>query len=220
MNEGSQLLESLKDTWERLLVVLPEVLMAFGLLFAGWLVAKLIRRLAIRLFRLVRLDALAERTGLEDFLIQGGVKQTTVTLLAGGLYWVVLLGVFVAVLDGLGVEGAGLFLTRLANYVPNIALAVVILAFGTLLARVVGTLVYTYLNNIGTPAAEPIGAIARYALLVFVVFMAAEQLAIKYEVLASAFQIAFAAVCFGLALAFGLGGRRWAADLITRYTRK
>ncbi len=56
-------------------------------------------------------------------------------------------------------------------------------------------LVFSYLSNIGSAAAAPIGALARYALLVFVVFMAAEQLAIRTEVLVSAFQIAFAALC-------------------------
>jgi hypothetical protein len=50
--------------------------------------------------------------------------------------------------------------------------------------------------------------------------MAAEQLAIQSQVLVSAFQIAFAALCLALALAFGLGGRDWAASVIDRYTRR
>ena len=95
-----------------------------------------------------------------------------------------------------------------------------ILVFGSLLARIGGALVFSYLSNIGTPAAGPVAALARYALLAFVVFMAAEQLAIRSEVLVSGFQIAFAAVCLAAALAFGLGGREWAAQVIARYTRK
>jgi len=55
---------------------------------------------------------------------------------------------------------------------------------------------------------------------VFMLFMAAEQLAIRTEVLVSAFQIAFAALCLAAALAFGLGGREWAKQVIFRYTRK
>jgi hypothetical protein len=80
--------------------------------------------------------------------------------------------------------------------------------------------VFSYLNNIGSTAAEPIAAIARFALLAFVIFMAAEQLAIGSQVLVSAFQIAFAALCLALALAFGLGGKDWAASMIDRYTRR
>ena len=81
-------------------------------------------------------------------------------------------------------------------------LAVGILVFGSLLARVAGAVVATYLNNIGSGAAEPIGALARFALLAFVLFTAAEQLAIESRILVSAFQIAFGALCFALAIAF------------------
>ncbi len=220
MVESSVLIRSLRDTWARILDALPDLALAFVLLVTGWLVAKLARRITIRVLRQLRVDDLAERAGFDDFLIQGGVRMTTVTLLAGTVYWLILAGVFVALLDALGVRTAGELLARMVHFVPNLVLAVGILVFGSLLSRVVGGLVYSYLSNIGSAGAEPIGALARYALLVFVVFMAAEQLAIRSEVLVSAFQIAFAAVCLAAALAFGLGGRDWAAEVISRYTRK
>lgn len=220
MFESSVLIRSLRDTGTRLLDTLPDVGLAIVLLLAGWLVAKLARRVTIRLLRRLRVDELAERAGFEDFLIQGGVRMTTVTLAGHAVYWMILAGVFVALLDALGVRTAGELFARMVHFVPNLVLAVGILVFGSLLARVVGGLVFGYLSNIGSAGAEPIGALARYALLVFAVFMAAEQLAIRSEVLVSAFQIAFAAVCLAGALAFGLGGREWAAGVIARYTRR
>ncbi|MDP1568728.1 MAG: hypothetical protein Q8L86_01890 [Vicinamibacterales bacterium] len=220
MTESSVLIRSLGDTWARIVEALPDLGLALVLLVAGWLLAKLVRRGLIRALRGVRADELAERAGVEDFLIQGGVKVTAVTLLANTVYWLILAGVFIALLDALGLRTAGELLTRMVHFVPNLVLAVGILVFGSLLARVVGGLVYSYLSNIGSAGAEPIGALARYALLVFVIFMAAEQLAIRSEVLVSAFQIAFAAVCLAAALAFGLGGREWAAQVINRLTKR
>ena len=220
MFQSSSLLASLERQWSAFTAALPEVLLAVVLLFAGWLLAKLVRRLAIRLLRAIRFDVLSERAGIEDFLVQGGVRFTTVTLLGSALYWMILLGIFVALLDSLGVRAAGDLFARMVNYLPNVLLAVGILVFGSLLARILGGVVYTYLNNIGSSAAEPIGAVARLAVLAFVLFMAAEQLAIQSQVLVSAFQIAFAALCFALALAFGLGGREWAASVMNRYIRR
>lgn len=220
MTDSSGLLASLERQWNAFVAALPDVVLAFVLLIAGWLVAKLVRRVAVRVFRAIRLDVLAERAGIEDFLLQGGVKFTTVTLLANAIYWMILLGIFVALLDALGVKAAGALFTRMVNYLPNVLLAVGILVFGSLLARIVGGMVNTYLNNIGSTAAEPISALARFALLAFVLFTAAEQLAIESQVLVSAFQIAFSALCLALALAFGLGGRDWAASVIDRYTRR
>lgn len=220
MIESSTLVESLQRTGQAILAMLPDLLLALILLIAGWLVAKLVRRLVVRLLRGLRVDDLAERAGFEDFLVQGGVQVTTVTLLGNTVYWLILAGVFVALLDALGMRSAGALLERMVLFVPNLVLAIGILVFGSLLARVLGALVYSYLSNIGSSAAEPIAALARYALLVFVLFMAAEQLAIRSEVLVSAFQIAFAALCFAAALAFGLGGRAWAARLIDRHMKK
>ena len=217
---SSTLLASLRDSWNEMLTVVPDLLLALGLLVVGWLVARSLRKLSVRVLRLLKVDEFAERSGFEDFLVRGGVEMTAVTLVSSAVYWLVLLGVFLALLDALGLQAARLLLERIAGFVPNLIVAVGILVFGSLLARIGGALVFSYLSNIGTPAAGPVAALARYALLAFVVFMAAEQLAVRSEVLISGFQIAFAAVCLAAALAFGLGGREWAAQVIARYTRK
>lgn len=220
MFDSSILLRSLRHTAGQTWAVLPDLLLAVLLLLVGWLFARVARAAAVRILRLLHVDLLAERSGIDDFLVRGGVEVTTVTLLAGTVYWLILAAVFVVLLEALGLQTADILLARVAVFIPNLLLAIGILVFGSLLARVVGGLVFSYLSNIGSAAAEPIGALARYALLVFVLFMAAEQLAIQTAVLLSAFQIAFAAVCLAAALAFGIGGRDWAAQVISRYTRK
>ena len=217
MTPPLDLLTSLRNTWESIVSTLPLIALSLLVLVAGWLVARITRRLAIRVLRLLRVEELAEKAGVEGFLVQGGVRYTTVTLIAGILYWMILFATFVAFLNLLGISAAADLLDRLVGFIPNVVLAVAILLFGALLARIVGTIVYTYLNNIGSAAAEPIAALARYAMLIFVVALAAEQLALNSEILVSGFQIAFGAVCLALALAFGLGGRHWAARVLDRY---
>ena len=220
MNEAENLLSSLRATWDQILNALPEVFVTLLLLLAGWLIAKLLRRLALRFFRLIRLDQLAEKSGLDDVLVQGGVRYTTATLLAATIYWLFLFAVLLALLNSLGLQAASSLVDRIILYLPNVVLAVLILVFGTLLARFVGGLVYTYLNNIGSSSAESISAVARYATLIFVFSLAFEQLAIESRILVSAFQIAFGSVCLALALAFGLGGRDWAAHVLERFWKR
>ncbi len=220
MFQSSTLLVSLRETWTRIMTIVPDLALAVVLLVAGWLIARFLRRLCVRVLRLLRVDVLAEHSGFEDFLVRGGVDSTAVTLVAGGVYWSVLLGVFLTLLDALGLRAANVLLERLTTFIPNLVVAVGILVFGSLLARIAGGLTFSYLSNIGTPAAGPVSVLTRYAVFAFVVFMAAEQLTIRSEVLVSGFQIAFAAVCLAAALAFGLGGRDWASQVIERYTRK
>ncbi|MHB8454427.1 MAG: hypothetical protein ACYDDO_06955 [Acidiferrobacterales bacterium] len=41
-----------------------------------------------------------------------------------------------------------------------------------------------------------------------------------FSILYNAFYILFGAICFGLALAFGLGGQKWAAGALERFMQE
>lgn len=219
MQQSVELADSLLASWRQIAVLLPRIGIAIALLLVGWLVARTARRLVIRLARLLRLDAVAEWAGIEGFLLQGGVEFTAVSLVGGAVYWLVFFLTFATVLDTLAVSAGTDFVDRLVRFIPNIVVIVIVLILGAGLARVVGSVTYAYLNNIGSKGADAIAALARYATLVFAVALVVEQLAIRSEILVSAFQIAFAAFCLAMALAFGIGGREWAARILDRFFR-
>jgi hypothetical protein len=216
VQETTDLLGSLQGTWTQFVALLPRLGIALLLLMVGWVVATLARKGAIRIARLLRIDVLAERAGIEGFLVQGGVRYTAVTLIGGAFYWGVLFLSFVALLNVIGSQAAQDLLERIVAFVPNVVVIVVVLIFGSAVARFVGSVTYTYLNNVGSRAAGVIATLARFAMLFFVVSIALEQLQLRSDVLVAGFQIAFGAICFGLALAFGLGGRRWAERILDR----
>ncbi len=174
----------------------------------------------IRGLRLVKADVAAERAGVEDFLLQGGVRFTTVTLVGSFAYWAVNLTVILAALTVLGVETAGQTISRLILHIPNLVTGVVVLILGALLGQFVGALTHAYLANLGVTGARAMSVIARWAVVVFVIAVSLEQLSIGGQVLVSAFQIAFGALCLALALAFGLGGRDWAARVLDSFFKK
>jgi Mechanosensitive ion channel, conserved TM helix len=214
------MVDSLRSFGRDLLAIVPRLVAVLVLVIAGWIAARLMRKLTVRSLRLARLDVAAEKAGLEDFLVQGGVRMTTVTIVGSLVYWAVNLVVLLAALSALGVDTAGELFNRMVLFIPNVIAAVVVLIFGALLAQFIGTLVFTYLSNVGVQGASAISAIARWAVLVFVLAISLEQLKIGGQILVSAFQIAFGAFCLALALAFGLGGRELAARLLDNFFRK
>lgn len=221
MREQLELLvASLRAFGQDLIAIVPRLAAVLVLLVVGWAIARLVRRLTVRALRLARLDVLAEKTGVEDFLVQGGVRMTAVTIVGNLAYWAINLVVLLAALSALGVRTAGELFNRMVLFIPNVVAAVVVLILGALLAQFIGTLVVTYLSNLGVSGASAIAAIARWAVLVFVLAISLEQLKIGGQILVSAFQIAFGAFCLALALAFGLGGRDWAARVLDSFFRK
>jgi len=212
--------ESLETFGRDLATVVPRIVAVLVLVVAGWVVARLARRFTVRALRLARIDVAAEKAGIEDFLVQGGVRMTAVTIVGNLAYWLINLVVLLAALSALGINTAGELFNRMVLFIPNVIAAVVVLIFGALLAQFVGALVFTYLSNLGVAGAGAISAIARWAVIVFVLAISLEQLRIGGQILVSAFQIAFGAFCLALALAFGLGGREWAARLLDSFFRK
>ncbi len=215
-DEMSLVLESLRTSWLRLVAVLPRIGVALLLLLLGWVLARGVERLAVRAMRLARVDVAAERAGLEDFLLRGGVRFTMVTLIGRFLYWGLLLVTAMAVLDLLGLHGGPALVQRLGLYLPNVVVALAVLVFGSLVARFVRGVVEAYLGNIGMKGGSQIALLVQGALLAVTGTVALEQLGVAMAILASAFQLAFGGVCLALALAFGLGGRRWAEGILAR----
>src|SRR5262249_26045720 len=108
---------------------------------------------------------------------------------------------------------------RVLLFVPKVIVAVVILAFGAYLARFVGAAVGTYCKNIALPDAGLIGRLAFWAILVFVVLVALDQLGLG-DIIRQSFLILLAAVALAMAIAFGLGGQKRAAEWLERWSRQ
>ncbi len=211
---------SLTSFWTQLASFVPQLLAALVLLFLGWLFANLLRSGLAKLLDVLKFDELALKTGIEAFLKQGNIHISLSRLLANLVYWLVILVVIVTVANSLGLHAVAELFNRVVLYLPNIIVAILVLVFGILIARFINRLVFAYLNNIGVEGALTISTFSEYAVVVFVVFMALEQLQIGTQLLTAAFQIAFGAIGLAFAIAFGLGGRDWAAGIIKKISDK
>jgi len=210
------ILESLKESWFQILGIAPRVLTAIVLLILGWIIARGVRRGAVRFLRFLRLETAAENTGVDDFLVRGGVRFTLVTLIGEFLYWGLLMIFALAVFNLSGLSMGPDFVDQITAYIPNVMAALVVLVFGTLGSRLLRGLVAAYLGNVGMKDGDRIGILVQWAFLTFVGLLTLQQLGIDIAILASLFQLAFGALCLALALAFGLGGSRWAESRLQR----
>jgi small-conductance mechanosensitive channel len=211
---------SLTSFWTQLAGFIPQLLAAMILLFLGWILANIARSAIGKILDTLKFDELGKKTGIEAFMRQGNINLTLSRLIANLVYWIILLVVIVTVANSLGLTTVAELFNKVVFYIPNIIVAVLVLVFGVLIARFVNRLVFAYLNNMGVDGALTLSTMAEYAVIIFVVFVALEQLQIGTHLLITAFQIGFGAVGLALGLAFGLGGKDWAAGVIKRLTEK
>ena len=219
MNEVNVLLEPLKASLHQVGEFLPRVLLAIAILVAGWLIAKALRFAIAKALRGLNFHVVSEKAGIDGFLRQGGGEVDTIGLLAGLAYWLVILAALMVAFNSMGLTYVTEVIGRVVLFVPRVMVAVLIVAFGAYFARFIAAAVGTYFRNVGMGDADTLGAIAFYAILAFVVLIALDQLGLG-DIIRETFLIIVAAVAFGLALAFGLGGRKRAAELLDEWSRR
>ncbi|MDH4133403.1 MAG: hypothetical protein OEV31_01310 [Gammaproteobacteria bacterium] len=196
---------------------LPRLTIALVVLLLGWLLAKGTQWAIVRGLKLAQFNIVTEKAGVDDFLKRGGSKKNTIDVLGVLGYWLIILVTLLTAFNTLGLGIVAELLRRVVLFVPNVIVAVLIIAIGLYFARLLSESVVTYGKNVGLDDADVLGRLTRYAIMVFVLILALAQMDIGGEILKNAFYILFGAVCFAFALAFGLGSQKWAGDLLERF---
>ena len=217
MNRIDMLLEPLRVSLRQLGDLLPRLLVAVVVLIAGWLIAKAVRFAIVKGLRAVNFHVVTERAGLDGFLHNGGIESDTTEILGALVYWLVILGALVIGFNTLGLAYVTDLLGRVILFVPKVMVALLILAFGAYFARFIGNAITAYCRNIHIQDAELLGRLAQYAIVTFVVLIALDQVNIGGDIVRQSFLIVLAGLVFALALAFGIGGKDWAAELLERW---
>lgn len=211
---------TLQAFFSEIAIFFPKLMAALLLFLIGWLFARVARAGTERLLRLTQFKSLAERSGLEAMAKSGGIQISFVGAISAIVYWLVLLIAAVSITNSLGLPALSNLINRAVVYLPNVLVAILVLVLGTLLARFVNRLLFVWLNGMKLPNALIISTGGEYAVQVFAFFLALEELSIGTHLLTAAFSIAFGGLVFALALAFGLGGREWAAGRIKAWAEK
>jgi hypothetical protein len=213
-------IQSINEFFIKLSAFLPQIIGAIIILIIGWLIAKIIKSTSIKLLKVIRLNVVTEKAGIDKFLQDGGMKKSSIEIIGSLFYWLIMLIVLLAALNSLGLSVASELFNKIVLFIPNIIVAIIVLVLGLFFAKFVAEVLITYIKNVGIGHAETIGKITQYAIIIFVVSLALTQLSIGKEIILTAFQIFFGAVCLALALAFGLGGKEWASRIIGKLEKK
>src|SRR5919106_966978 len=205
---------------ERLLAIIPGLLVLMTLLAVGLLMAWLARMAVSRVGRAIGLDRLFERWGLAPSLRRAGILRPPSEVLALGCFWAIFV-LFASVgVDGLALPGAPGATALLVGFLPPLFAAALILLVGWLVANFLSQGVLIAAVNARLPEARVLARGVYWSVLLFAAATALTHLGIGKEMVLVAFAITFGGFVFALALAFGLGGRTLARHILERRLRR
>jgi hypothetical protein len=206
----------LRSLGDKLATVLPGLLAMLTLLalgaFSGWVA----RTMQVRVARALDIDRRSEAWGLTAACSRAGISRQPSQVLGLLSFWG-LFALFATMgIDALALPGAPGVAATLVQFVPRLLAALLILVVGWLAANFLGQGVLVAAVNAGVPEARLLARGVRWGLLLFAAATTLTQLGIGKEMVLVAFGIIFGGLILALALAFGLGGRAWAREILER----
>lgn len=218
MNEMRSLGDSLSHAattlLDRVTHHLPGVVAAILLLLIGWMFARILRALTKRAMLLI--DTMLPRLGLPTGLSH--VRAARGSVVAGTIvYWVVLLLFITAATQVLGLQAFTDWLAKLIDYLPTLAVGLLILAAGWLMSGFAADLVQATVPRLEPGQRNMMARIVRVSILVGAILIGADQIGIRITFLAIFVGAIAVTVGGGVALAVGLGSRAYVANLIAAH---
>jgi hypothetical protein len=217
MQSIDMLLETTREFLHQIAVFLPKLALALAVVTVGWLLAKAVRFAVEKALRAVNFNILTERAGTDHFLQQGGLRGDTTTIFGLFAYWMVIVATLIIAFNGLGLTYITDLLHRVELFAPKVLVAMLVVVLGSYFARFVGEAVYTYCIDAQISDADILGKIARYLIMTFVVMIALSQVEVGGDIVQRTFLILLGGLVLALALAFGIGGKDWAAAMLERW---
>ncbi|MCL4820981.1 MAG: hypothetical protein KJ067_17720 [Vicinamibacteria bacterium] len=216
---GDVIQKTLAGFGERLVAFGPNLLAMAAILLGGVLAAGAVRLVFRFLLPRLGFDRFAQRLGLTLVLQKGGITQPASQAAATLLAWGVLAVFVLLAIGALNLEFAMDLVSRAFSYLPQVLIAMALLALGALVSAFVRRSVLVAAVNAGLPSARLLAGGAQTALMILFTAMALEHLGVGRQILLVSFTILFGGVVLALSLAFGLGGRHLAREFLERLVR-
>jgi hypothetical protein len=217
MQSIDMVVEATREFLHQTAAFLPKLLLALLVVVVGWLIAKAARFAVERALRAINFNVLTERAGTDNFLRQAGMRGDTTTVFGLLAFWLVILATLIIAFNGMGLTYITDLLGRVVLFAPKLLIAMLIMVFGSYCARFVGNAVQSYCEDAQIPDAEMLGRLVRYAMMLFVVMIALSQVEVGGDIVQRTFLIILAGLMLAIGLAFGLGGKDWAASMLQRW---
>jgi hypothetical protein len=217
---GDAMLTSLSAAFILFFSAIPKILGFALIVIVGWFVATLIEKALAGLLRSIRFNELAQRSGLAEFVARMGMNTDSAGMIGLVVKWFIRLIALVVAFDALGLPAVSDVLRQLLLWLPNVIVALVVLVIGGLAARGLSNLVRGTASEAGLTNANLLAKVASGLVWAFAIVVAVNQIGIATTLVNTLFMAIVGSIALAVGLAFGLGGRDTASEIVRNWYEK
>lgn len=205
---------SLQGLWIAFVSFMPALIGAIAVFVIGLIVAAGLGALVERLVGLLKLDNLVAKAGVEKYFKRAGVPLNVSHFFGRLTYWFIVIAFFLAAADILRFDALSGFLRSVLLYIPQVVVAALIMLAAVIVGNVLRNLVKASVLGAKLHAANFLGALVWWAVVVFGLLAALSQLGIAVSIINTLVTGFVVMIALAGGIAFGLGGKDYASHLI------
>lgn len=199
---------------------IPKILGFAIIVIVGWVLSALVFKAVAALLRTVKFNEMAQRSGFAEFVRKMGADTDSAGMIAIAAKWFIRLVTLVVAFDALGLPAVSDVLRQLLLWLPNVVVALVVLVIAGLAANALSKLVRGAAAEGGLKNPEFLAKVASGLVWAFGIVVAVNQIGIATTLVNTLFMAVTGALALALGLAFGLGGRDTASQIVRNWYSK
>lgn len=213
-------ISSLQNLWVGAIGTIGNILGALIIFLIGLIVAAGLGTLIERIVSLIKLDKALMSLGVQEYFNRAGISLNSGKFFGKLVYWFFVVVFLLAASDILGFYSLSLFLKETLLYVPNVIVAVLIMLAAVVIANFLRKIVHASVKGAKLHASNFLGSLTWWAVVVFGFFAALSQLGVAVSIINALVTGFVAMLAIAGGIAFGLGGKDYAAHLISKLRDK
>jgi len=205
---------ALQNLWHGFLVFLPALIGALVIFIVGWFIALGVGKLIAEILTRVKFNKLFEKGGWNDALKKADLKVNPSQFLGAVVKWVLVIAFLLAAVEILGFVQLAGFLQKVLVYLPNVLIAALIFVVTVIVVDIVEKIIRVAVEGVKVGYGHYVSIIVKWSIWIFAILAILYQLGIARPFMETLFTGLVAMMVISMGIAFGLGGKDVAAELL------
>jgi len=205
---------ALFDLWRDFLIFIPSLIGATIIFIIGWFIAVWTGRIIAGIFKKLKINKIFEKGMWKQALDKADLKVNIAEFIGIIIKWILVIVFLMIAVEILGWHTFAIFLNDILTYLPNVIVAVLIFVVTAIIVDIVEKIVKTGVEGIKAGYGQMISIVIKWSLWIFAILAILHQLGIAPVFMETILFGAVTMIAIAFGLAFGLGGKDVAAEIL------
>lgn len=213
-------IQALQNLWQGFLIFIPTLIGAIVVFVIGWFLSVGVGRLITEILRRIKFNQIFEKGSWDEALAKADIKVDTSAFIGAIVKWVLVIVFILAAVEILGLNQFAGFLQNVLNYLPNVVVAALIFVVTVILVDIMEKVVRASVESIKVGYGHMVSVVIKWSIWIFAILAILIQLKITASLIQTIFTGLVALVVLGGGIAFGLGGKDVAGEVVRDLYKK